>query len=46
MAKKDVIQIRVSEEWKQRLTEEAKKSTETPSEYMRKATEQRWEKGK
>lgn len=41
MEKKDVIQIRVSEEWKEKVTEEAKKVHESPSEYIRKAVEQR-----
>jgi hypothetical protein len=33
----------MSEEWKQKLIEEAKKVHESPSEYMRKAAEKRWE---
>ena len=46
MAKKDTLHIRTTEDFKKRLREESKEVKETPSEYVRKACEQRWEKDK
>ena len=46
MAKNKSKLIRMTEQFEKRLKREAKKVNETSSEYVRKACEQRWEKGK